>query len=481
MNDAEFFVPFFYSGFYGPNDVYSHEGHNKSCGHMDGFFKDCIPMKSELYWDVGVSIYAIGGVFGSLAFSPLCVHFFGNVVGMSVMSVLFLCGYFLKSFFSNVWVLIAGRLVCGMGAGMSSVVVPIYLTEISPRELRGCFGSLTQFGIVCGIFLASFVSLFTYEGQMWRLLFALPCVFALVQLCALPLFPCSPKNLLRKKMHRFAYFNLQRLRCRRDVELEFTWMQKEFERETRGTGKRQPWKRVVLHVFIASVLQIIQQLSGINAIIFYSTKVFAQVFPTGPTARVLSVLTMFVNLIAVLPSFYLVEKIGRKSLMLIGIGVAFISMLLITVSQFIAHYGFADQSPGTIVMGVFTILGVLVYMAAFEISLGPVPTFVVAEMLDTRTRAFGTGVTTMFNWLFTFFVGIFYPIANTHMKVLSFLPFTLFLLLSFLFVLLCQPETKGKRIEHVRLDWAEDILERIDCFQKKRRKGKIKARRTNKM
>ncbi|CAI5783504.1 solute carrier family 2, facilitated glucose transporter member 3-like [Podarcis lilfordi] len=240
------------------------------------------PLLTSL-WALSVSIFSVGGMLGSFSVG-LFVNRFGRRNSMLLVNILPISGGILMGFSrmaNALEMFIAGRLVVGIYCGLCTGFVPMYISEVSPTALRGAFGTLNQLGIVVGILVAQVFGLDVILGTktLWPLLVGLTVVPAVLQCVALPFCPESPRFLLINRMEEEkAHAVLQKLRGTQDVSSDIQEMKEEsakMSQEKKVTISelfRSPSYRQA--IIIAIVLQLSQQLSGINAVFYYSTEVF---------------------------------------------------------------------------------------------------------------------------------------------------------------------------------------------------------------
>ena len=246
------------------------------------------PGHSTFQWATAVAVFAVGGPFGALTAGSV-VDSRGRRNGMAIVTYLFLFGGLLQTFARNMYYIIAARFIIGVASGFSSVLVPIYLGELAPPTLRGTLGTLTQFCMVIGIFASDLLAFpFATEGS-WRILFSMTALGAIVQLFCLPFLIESPRWLLsRDRASRKARYIIKKLRGLRydhEIEIEVNHFvsastAQACDNEDGHTSSGMAFVAMIMdkHVrrllLCSCVLQMAQQLSGINAVFYYSTSFF---------------------------------------------------------------------------------------------------------------------------------------------------------------------------------------------------------------
>ncbi|XP_041077806.1 solute carrier family 2, facilitated glucose transporter member 3-like isoform X2 [Polyodon spathula] len=291
---------------------------------------------STTLWSFSVAIFSVGGMIGSFSVGVF-VNRFGRRNSMLMVNVLAIIGGSLMGFSklaASFEMLIVGRLTIGLFCGLSTGMVPMYIGEISPTSLRGAFGTLHQLGVVIGILIAQVFGLEFILGSqsLWPVLLGLTVIPALIQTIALPFCPESPRFLLiNKNQEEKAKEILKKLRGTADVQQDLQEMKDESlkmmqEKKVtipelfRSPSYRQP-------IIIAIVLQLSQQLSGINAVFYYSTNIFETAGVKEPIYATIG--AGVVNTVFTVVSLFLVERVGRRTLHLVGLaGMGFCAILM---------------------------------------------------------------------------------------------------------------------------------------------------------
>uniref|UniRef100_A0A8I3NM58 Solute carrier family 2, facilitated glucose transporter member 5 n=2 Tax=Canis lupus familiaris TaxID=9615 RepID=A0A8I3NM58_CANLF len=284
------------------------------------------PTTLTTLWSLSVAIFSVGGMIGSFSVG-LFVNRFGRRNSMLMMNLLAFVSSVLMGFSKlakSFEMLILGRFIIGVYCGLTTGFVPMYVGEVSPTALRGALGTLHQLGIVVGILIAQVFGLDSIMGNedLWPLLLSVIFIPALLQCVLLPLCPESPRFLLinRNEENR-AKSVLKKLRGTADVTRDLQEMKEESRqmmREKKVTilelfrspAYRQP-------ILIAVVLQLSQQLSGINAVFYYSTSIFEKAGVQQPVYATIG--SGIVNTAFTVVSLFVVERAGRRTLHLIGL------------------------------------------------------------------------------------------------------------------------------------------------------------------
>uniref|UniRef100_G1P3D8 Solute carrier family 2, facilitated glucose transporter member 3 n=1 Tax=Myotis lucifugus TaxID=59463 RepID=G1P3D8_MYOLU len=366
-------------------------------------------------WSLSVAIFSVGGMIGSFSVG-LFVNRFGRRNSMLIVNLLAITGGCLMGFCKiaeSVAMLILGRLIIGLFCGLCTGFVPMYIGEISPTALRGAFGTLNQLGIVIGILVAQVFGLNIILGteDLWPVLLGFTILPSFLQIIALPFCPESPRFLLiNRKEEDSARKILQRLWGTQDVTQDIQEMKDESVRMSqekqatvlelfRSPNYQQP-------IMISIMLQLSQQLSGINAVFYYSTGIFKDAGVKEPIYATIG--AGVVNTIFTVVSLFLVERAGRRTLHMIGLGGMACCSILMTISLLLKdNYSW---------MSFVCIGAILVFVAFFEIGPGPIPWFIVAELFSQGPRPAAMAVAGCSNWTSNFLVGLLFPSAAYYLK-----------------------------------------------------------------
>ncbi|XP_060633977.2 solute carrier family 2, facilitated glucose transporter member 3-like [Anolis sagrei] len=404
-------------------------------------------LKTSL-WSLCVAIFPIGGMAGSFSVG-LFVNRFGRRNSMLMVNILAIIGGVLMGLCKlakAMEMFIIGRFVIGIFCGLTSGFVPMYISEISPTALRGAFGTLQQLGIVVGILVAQIFGLNVIMGTetLWPLLLGCTIVPSILQCILLPFCPESPRFLLiNKKEEDKAQLVLQKLRGVQDVSSDIDEMKEE------SVKMSQEKKVPILELFrspsyrqaiiIAISLQLSQQLSGINAVIYYSTGIFEAAGVKEPVYATIG--TGVINTVFTVVSLFLVEHAGRRTLHLIGLGGMAVCAAIMTLSL-------ALKATVTW-MNYISIVATLAFVALFEIGPGPIPWFIVSELFSQGPRPAAVAVAGFSNWTSNFLVAMLFPYASLYWGPYVFIVFVVFLVFFFFFTFFKVPETKGRTFEDI--------------------------------
>uniref|UniRef100_A0A3B4E5E8 Major facilitator superfamily (MFS) profile domain-containing protein n=1 Tax=Pygocentrus nattereri TaxID=42514 RepID=A0A3B4E5E8_PYGNA len=404
-------------------------------------------------WSFAVSIFSAGGMIGALCVGAL-VNKFGRCKSMILCNILALIGGALMGLSSaarSYEMVILGRLVIGVFCGLFSGLTPMYVGEMAPTALRGAFGTLHQLGVVIGILIAQILGLEVLLGSqsLWPLLLGLTVVPAILQTVMLLFCSESPRYLLiNLQKEDEARRVLIRVRGHEDIEDDIREMKDEamkvaMEKKVsipelfRNPIYRQP-------IIIAILMNLSQQFSGINAVMFYSTEIFINAGVTEPIYATIG--TGVVNTVFTVVSLFLVERAGRRTLQMFGLGGMAVCTLIVTI---------ALGLPKTSAVSYVAVVAVLGFVASFEIGPGPIPWFIATELFAQGARPAAVAVGGCSNWTAAFLVGQCFPLLMNLCGPYVFIIFLVLLVFFFFFTYFRVPETKGRTFEDIASGFAK--------------------------
>ncbi|CAM9311708.1 unnamed protein product [Ectocarpus sp. 12 AP-2014] len=350
-------------------------------GVMNAPEKVVFPLHTTTEWSLAVSVFAIGGPFGAILAGTVSNRN-GRRGAIIVNTWIYLIGGLLFALAPTVLWLVPARFMIGFACGFSSVVVPIYLGELAPPTLRGTLGTMTQFALVTGILGSNLLAFPLATPSGWRWMFAVTPLLALVELVCMPLILESPRWLLAKDEYsmeaRLAIGKLRGLTDDNDIQIEIDHiLEASSAQRTSHTSAHSRGavldlfmdKRQRLLVVSFLILHAAQQLTGINAVFYYSNSFFVGIIDNPLIG---TTLVGVVNVIATYVALQLMDKTGRVPLMMWSTGGMLASTVVVTLSLL-------GMLPNVI-----AVFGVMAFVTFFEIGLGPIPWLIVAEMFDAK-------------------------------------------------------------------------------------------------
>ncbi|KAK2586883.1 hypothetical protein KPH14_009820 [Odynerus spinipes] len=403
-----------------------------------------------MIWSVAVSIFCVGGMIGGTLVGVIADRF-GRKGGLLLNNILvFLTVLFegLAKPVKSYEMIIAGRFLIGINSGLNAGLSPMYLSEISPVHMRGAVGTAYQLVITISILISQVLGLEKIMGteELWPFLFCLTILPAIFQVITLPLCPETPKFLLiNKGKDMEAQKALTWLRGTNDVHDEMGQMRTEYEsvKLVPKVSFKELFVNPALRIplMIAVMVMLAQQFSGINAVMFYSTKIFMSAHFTKTAAQNATMGVGAMNVLMTVVSLILVEKAGRKTLLLVGFGGMFVVTTLLTICLIFSE----SSRPAAYCSVVLVIL----FVVLFATGPGSIPWFLVSELFNQSSRPAATSIAIAINWTANFVVSIgFLPLQ----EILGPYVFVIFAALQAFFTLFIfkkVPETKNKTTEEI--------------------------------
>jgi len=387
----------------------------------------------------------------------------GRIAVMKIAAVLFFISAIGTAFAPEVITLVVFRVIGGIGVGVASVIAPAYIAETSPPRIRGRLGSLQQLAIVLGIFLSFAVNtlLQTIAGgaskdlwfglEAWRWMFLVMMVPAVVYGVLSFTIPESPRYLVASHKIPEARRVLNLLLGEKNLEITIDRIKETLEREDKPSWKdmRKPGGSFLSFygiVWVGLGLSVFQQFVGINVIFYYSNVLWQAVGFSESDAAWSTVITSVVNVATTLIAIALIDKIGRKPLLLIGstgMAVTLLTMSVIFANSTIGADGVPSLPEGT---DTIALVAANLFVVAFGMSWGPVVWVLLGEMFPNRIRAAALGLAAAGQWVANWLITVSFPELRSHLG-LAYGFYGLCAVLSGLFVWKWVMETKGVSLE----------------------------------
>lgn len=396
--------------------------------------------------EIAVSSVLVGAILGSL-----CASWLSNAVGrrptLLITASVFTIGALLTAFSPNLPVFVFWRLVIGISIGLAASVVPTYISEIAPARWRGTMVTLYQLAITVGIAVSYWIDLAFARADMgWPPMFAIAAVPSLIFLLGMLLNPETPRWLASRGRWQEADKILTYVTGESHNTAALAEIRASLASEhTHGILREllRPGLRLALLVGVG--LAVLQQLVGINTIIYYAPTIFGAVgFHSNVAAIMATSIIGVVNVCATIAACLLVDRAGRRPLLLWG-----------TVGMVVALLGLSSIfafNPAHI--GGLTLLLLMLYIVAFAIGMGPVFWVLSAELFPTNVRTVGASISTLFNWLANLLVSIsFLSLIEAIGTSWTFMIYALLGVFAFFFILRQVPETRQKSLESIERYW----------------------------
>lgn len=387
-----------------------------------------------------------GGSIATLISGGLA-DFFGRKKLIITAACIFILGVIFLIFARNFFEVLVGRIVQGIGVGVITIVIPLYLVETVPHDYRGRSIAIFQCFLTAGILLASVVDLKLLDSGEWRVMFAcalIPGILLLLGACKL----CeSPRWLLTKGKESEARYALSYCNAAAEVEKELSQMKKLQREHLKKTNFFQKSFRIPF--LIALVIACLNQMTGINSLLQFSTYIIMKSGLTSVMVSMLGTLGItLLNFLTTVLAFFLIDKVGRRPLMLIGTSGITLSLLFLAAISFFL--------PVSILQGYLTIAGMLVYIIAFAIGPGVIVWLCLSEILPTPIRGNGMAICLFANSLTsTLLASVFLSIAHKFGYAGNFMLCAVATLLYFILVYRFLPESNQKTLEEIEKNFAD--------------------------
>jgi MFS transporter, SP family, arabinose:H+ symporter len=394
---------------------------------------------------------AILGCIPGAMFAGYFSDRFGRRKVLFMCAVLFALSALLSAIPRSLAELLSARFIGGLGIGAASMVCPVYIAEMAPAARRGRLGTLFQLGIVTGIFLTLFINLGVQRlGDEawnttlgWRWMLGLETLPAVAFIGLLFVVPESPRWLVQADREPEARAVLERIVPPAEAAREIGAV-KAVLGEEQGSFWDLFRTRFRRPLVVAVVIMAVSQFSGINAIIYYSTKIFASAGIGVGSSFASSAVVGLVNLLFTLVAIALVDKAGRRPLLLVGLAVQVVA--LVTVGcLFYAGYG-----------GLGLLVAIVAFIAAFAMALGPISWLLCSEIFPAKVRGRAMSVAAFTVWVSCYIVAQTFPMLNDSPIIgpaKTFWVYAASSLAGLIFVLAFVPETKGRTLEEIEREW----------------------------
>jgi len=407
---------------------------------------------STLMEELVVSIVLIGAMGGAIVGGAVADRI-GRRATLVWAAGIFIVGSVLAPLSTSVAILIIARAIIGVGIGFTSVTAPVYVSELAPPQSRGMLIGLYQFALTLGIALADLVGYWLAAQQAWRLMFGLAVVPTLLFLLVILTVPESPRWL-------FAHGSPQHAEAVLHSYTDDAGAQ-QFLADIED-GLKMPmeqswsalWSPAVRgSLFIACGLTVLQQVTGINTIVYYGPRIFELAGSASHASAIFTTLLVaIVNVIATVVGITLVDRIGRKPLLYVGVSG-------MTIALFALSYAFGHNGAGGASLGAVAIACLMVYIACFAFSLGAIAWILVAEVFPLRVRGRGVAAGTLFSGIANFAVSLTFLSLIDHLGSAStFAIYGTLSILTLVFVRFVVPETRGRDLESISIPKAAKAL-----------------------
>jgi MFS transporter, SP family, galactose:H+ symporter len=383
---------------------------------------------------VGAATAALGG--GRIS------DWLGRRITLILTSVIFIIGALICAFAGSFQILLAGRTVVGLGIGLASTTVPVYISEVSPPKARGWQVSLFQLAVTVGILVAYIVDYSFAASGGWRWMLGLAAVPGFILGLGMLYLPESPRWLAKRGHRDKSLAILSRIRGSSNVQAEF----QEIEATLSQGGEHGHWSELlspaVRPALIVGIgLAVFQQVTGINTVIYYAPTILQSAGISSASGAILATAGIgVVNVVMTLVSMWLIDRMGRRPLLLTGT-----AGIVITLSIL----GFAFLRPGGALAWV-AVVTLMAYVASFAISLGPIFWLLISEIYPLKIRGLAEGTAAASNWAANLLVSLtFLTLVEALGPSKTFWLYAFLGVIAWIFSYYLVPETKGRSLEQI--------------------------------
>ncbi|URD82838.1 Sugar transport protein [Musa troglodytarum] len=431
---------------------------------MDDFLEEFFPVVYERkhkakednyckYDNQGLQLFTsslyLAALVSSFVASKVCTKH-GRRLTMQAASVFFLIGVVLNAAARNIAMLIIGRILLGVGVGFANQAVPLFLSEIAPVHIRGALNILFQLDVTIGIFVANIVNYFVSNIHPWgwRLALGLAGVPATMLCLGSMVIAETPTSLIEREQLMEGLAMLKKIRGTDNVNAEYEEilhaceMARQVKRPFRNLMKRSSRPQLV----IAIAMQVFQQFTGINAIMFYAPVLFQTIGFKNDASLLSAVITGIVNVLSTVVSVVLVDKLGRRFLLLEACGQMLITQVAIGGVLLVNLKSTNELEHG---VAVWVVVLVCLFVSSFAWSWGPLGWLIPSETFPLATRTAGYAFAVSSNMLFTFVIAQAFLSMMCHLRAGIFFFFAAWIVVMGLFVIFLLPETKNVPIDEM--------------------------------
>ena len=373
----------------------------------------------------------------------------------------------------SITLLVIFRIIGGLGIGIASMNAPMYIAEIAPAKERGTLVTFYQLAIVIGFFVVFLVTYFIgndlSEAQNiqngWRYMFWSELIPSLLFFFLLFVVPKSPRWLMTKGREEEALQLLENIHGKDVAQKEFEEIKDSLKVDNSAEKVSIFTKTMLPIVIIGTILSVLQQFTGINAVLYYGADIFEQALGFGKEDILKQqILLAGINLLFTFIAMYTVDKFGRKPLLIIGGFGMLIGFLMMGITLYFSSYSSINSAGVPAISsfeGIISLIGVLVFIGSFAMSMGPIVWVLLSEMFPNKIRSMAMSIAVAGQWLANYFVSQMFPIVVesdvNKLKVeggiwnhsLPYFLFSAFIIFIIFFVWKYIPETKGKSLEEM--------------------------------
>jgi len=391
----------------------------------------------------------------STFFSSYTTRNWGRKATMLIAGIAFCLGVVFTAAAQEIIMLIIGRVSLGWGVGFANQAVPLYLSEMAPSKWRGALNILFQLAVTIGILFANLVNYGTEKmaHNGWRVSLAIAGVPAVLITLGGILLPDTPNSLVQRGKLERGRKVLQKIRGVENVDAEFGDI---LIASNEAAAVKDPFRNILRRrsrpqLIISMIMQLFQQFTGINAIMFYAPVLFQTLGFKSDASLYSAVIVGAVNVLATVVAILVVDRVGRRALLLEACVQMFLAQVAVAVILALGLHGNYMESY----LGWIAVVLICVYVSSFAWSWGPLGWLIPSEIFPLETRSAGQAITVSTNMLFTFLIAQVFLSMLCAFKWGIFLFFAAWVVIMFLFTFFFIPETKGVPIEEMDLVWTK--------------------------
>jgi sugar porter (SP) family MFS transporter len=405
------------------------------------FIKTALHAQSNLAQQSIVASLLVGAIVGALAGGWLAGAFDRRRT-LIAAGWIYVVGGLASAFSQELWQLVGARLVLGFAVGAASFIAPMYISELTPKQIRGGTVTFNQLMLTCGIF-AAYIANWALQGvpDNWRWMVGIAAVPGLALAIGMYFAPSSPRWLVEKGRHDEAAPILRRIYKKQDVDAELREIESASQQESGYRGLLQPAVRPM--VIIGVGLAAFQQLVGVNTVIYYAPTILSFAGANAGSALTQALSIGITNVIFTLAALLLVDRVGRRPLLIAGLSGLVVALIVLGV---FFHFGWLHTHLPWI-----GLVALLVYIAAFAIGIGPVFWLMISEIYPTSVRGPAESLASVVNWSMNFVVSFtFLTLVSAISRAGTFWLYAVLGIAGIVFAFARVPETRGRSLEQIQ-------------------------------